>query len=562
MRDLLSTSHRRSTRARGAATALVALLLALPAVSATPTARSQSAADARFFPETGIRIEDPSIWEYFSSRGGLATFGYPISYSFWLLGMKVQVFQRHVIHLRADGSVGVLDLLGEDFLPYVRFDGSVVPAADPAYLREAPPPARTEERLAYLRERVPEIWQEVPIGFLGSYLGAAGSFGAHAEDSGGLNDDEALARAFEVWGYPTSAPGLDENNHDWVYQRFQRGVFRYDLRQGRMDALLAGEYFKALLTGANLPPDLEADARSSRFYRQFQPAAPNGVARPADLPASNLLGAFVGLPPASLAPPALSLTSGPTIAAGLSSCQGDELMTFAPAAPLVGNELLIAVTSAKPHQYVRLTGPTTPRPLREREGQRGRVWEWVVELTFPGRHDYTFYVDSTVPCTANFVVVGPPPGATATPAATSVALLTPTPMPTATPIPTPTVTPLPTVIPTSTPQEVSAARSSISRTPTQQIGNRIASVAITVTLLDGAGQPIAGRLLRISSDRPTADSFSPGTDQWTNSQGQVTYTVSSCASTTVTSTYTVEDRSDGVTLSDRVTVTWTPGVTC
>ena len=36
--------------------------------------------------------------------------------------------------------------------------------------------------------------------------------------------------------------------------------------------------------------------------------------------------------------------------------------------------------------------------MRERPGQLGYVWEWTVALTWPGRHEYTFYVDSTIPC--------------------------------------------------------------------------------------------------------------------------------------------------------------------
>jgi hypothetical protein len=36
--------------------------------------------------------------------------------------------------------------------------------------------------------------------------------------------------------------------------------------------------------------------------------------------------------------------------------------------------------------------------VRERPGQLGYVWEWSVQLTWPGQHAYTFYVDSTIPC--------------------------------------------------------------------------------------------------------------------------------------------------------------------
>ena len=83
---------------------------------------------------------------------------------------------------------------------------------------------------------------------------------------------------------------------------------------------------------------------------------------------------------------------------GSDACYGDELITYSPQAPRIGNELLIAVTSAHPHPYGRLAGTEPTRFIRERPGQRGYVWEWTVQPTYPGQHEYTFYVDSTIPC--------------------------------------------------------------------------------------------------------------------------------------------------------------------
>src|SRR5215212_4232079 len=83
---------------------------------------------------------------------------------------------------------------------------------------------------------------------------------------------------------------------------------------------------------------------------------------------------------------------------GTDPCYGDEVITFAPEAPRVGDELLIAVTSAHPHPYGRLAGTENTRFVRERPGQRGYVWEWTIQLSYPGQQGYTFYVDSTIPC--------------------------------------------------------------------------------------------------------------------------------------------------------------------
>ncbi|MGE3913287.1 MAG: hypothetical protein AB7K36_28280 [Chloroflexota bacterium] len=79
-------------------------------------------------------------------------------------------------------------------------------------------------------------------------------------------------------------------------------------------------------------------------------------------------------------------------------CYGDELITFSPEFPRIGNELVIVVTSARPHPYGRLAGTEPLTFVRERPGQRGFVWEWTVRPSYAGEHEYTFYVDSTVPC--------------------------------------------------------------------------------------------------------------------------------------------------------------------
>jgi hypothetical protein len=40
--------------------------------------------DGRFFAQTGYRIDNDHIWNYFQARGGVDTFGYPVSRTFLL----------------------------------------------------------------------------------------------------------------------------------------------------------------------------------------------------------------------------------------------------------------------------------------------------------------------------------------------------------------------------------------------------------------------------------------------------------------------------------------------
>ncbi len=56
------------------------------------------------------------------------------------------------------------------------------------------------------------------------------------------------------------------------------------------------------------------------------------------------------------------------------------------------------VTSASPHPHGRLLGTERTSLVGERDGRRGKVREWTVAPTYKGKHRYTFYADSTIPC--------------------------------------------------------------------------------------------------------------------------------------------------------------------
>ena len=103
-----------------------------------------------------------------------------------------------------------------------------------------------------------------------------------------------------------------------------------------------------------------------------------------------------------------AIVSSGTAPGSPDSCYGDELITFSPESPRVGDELVIAVTSSHPHPYGRLAGTEPLTFMRERPGQRGLVWEWTMRPSYVGEHEYTFYVDSTVACQrARFRVLPP-----------------------------------------------------------------------------------------------------------------------------------------------------------
>src|SRR5690349_21873485 len=106
------------------------LLMALTASSTATIAQG----DPRFFSQTNFRVDNDAFWDFFQHRGGVRTFGYPVSRTFKLDGFPVQIYQRVVMQLWPDGGVHTLNLLDQGLLPYTRINGSTFPATDPALI--------------------------------------------------------------------------------------------------------------------------------------------------------------------------------------------------------------------------------------------------------------------------------------------------------------------------------------------------------------------------------------------------------------------------------------------
>jgi hypothetical protein len=232
----------------------------------TGTALAQS--DPRSFPDTGYTIADDAIWSFFSQYGGTSTFGDPISSEFVLMGAPVQLFQNGALQLQPDGSVQPMQLTDPGLLPYTSLAGLTVPSASPATAFVAPTPGQSNY-MARLQVFVQAVVTEP---FRSTYNASDGT---------------------AVWGLPTSSPTPDPHNPNFLYQRFQNGILFYDTSAGTTQPLPLGSYFKALLTGQNLPPDLASEATGSAQLGQSAASQPNGLARPAVLTQTDLTDAFV-----------------------------------------------------------------------------------------------------------------------------------------------------------------------------------------------------------------------------------------------------------------------------
>jgi N-acetylmuramoyl-L-alanine amidase len=260
------------------------------------TVAKTSTPDARTFPQTRYRIDLDAFWDYFQKRGGVRAFGYPVSKTFVLSGMKVQIFQRQVLQERSDGGVQLLNLLDDRLMPYTHLNGSVVPAPDPALTAAAPQPDQpdyNDQAIQFVRDNAPDTFDGEPVNFQKTFFSTISPQDAYPGGVPAGGADLLPGFNLELWGLPTSLPAHDPTNANFVYQRFQRGVMHYDKGCGCTQGLLLADYFKALLTNRNLPSDLAGEAKGSALFNQWAPGQANGLARPNDLPGANLKDAFL-----------------------------------------------------------------------------------------------------------------------------------------------------------------------------------------------------------------------------------------------------------------------------
>jgi N-acetylmuramoyl-L-alanine amidase len=269
------------------------VFLLLACCAALPAGATFAQSDVRLFPQTGYRIADDAFWGYFNRRGGVRTFGYPVSNPFTLMGFKVQVYQRAVLQLQPDGAVAMMNILDAGLLPYTTINGSVFPALDPEVIARQPvvgEPDYHQKALQFVRDNAPDSWQGLDVNFFATFNKAVRM--EEAFPTGGGNAGLLLGIDLEVWGLPTSKPVADPTNGNFVYQRFQRGIMHYDAGCKCTQGLLLADYLKSILTLHNLPPDLAAQSQASPLYGQFDPGKPAAVSRPGDLPSSDLTNAF------------------------------------------------------------------------------------------------------------------------------------------------------------------------------------------------------------------------------------------------------------------------------
>jgi hypothetical protein len=190
------------------------------------------------------------------------------------LGCPVQMFQRQIIQVCQGQGAALINMLDPEIFPYTQVNGSTFPAPD-ATLKANTPPVSSATYSA-------DVNSFIQTNVLDSVGGQPVNFFQTFNTLGGLT----------IWGAPISTAQPDPANGNFIYQRFQRGIMHYIAGTGTVSVLLA-DYLKAIMMNQNVPADLLAQARESRFYNQYCPGSTGWLCRPNDLGGTDLTYAFV-----------------------------------------------------------------------------------------------------------------------------------------------------------------------------------------------------------------------------------------------------------------------------
>ncbi len=285
---------------------------------------SAEAQQGECFTQTGFCITAPDFQTYFHLRGGVQTFGYPVSREFMLQGFAVQFFQGQVLQRLPDGTVATLNLLDPGLMPATHINGATFPAADPSLVAATPPvtdPEYASDIVTFTQNNTPNTFAGQPVNFLNTFLDTVTL--PTAFPNGGGDPSIVPLLNLEIWGAVTSPPQADPNNAGFIYQRFQRGIMHYQSDCQCTQRILLADWFKSVITGSVLqsaisptpgsslgptlsgltfgqraavveplfeqrfaqaagpvPADLAADMAGSPFLNQWQPGGVRGLARP------------------------------------------------------------------------------------------------------------------------------------------------------------------------------------------------------------------------------------------------------------------------------------------
>ena len=181
------------------------------------------------FAQTGFRIDRDSFWDYFQPRGGVTTFGYPVSRDFPFMGCTSQFFQRLI--MQQCGTQGV-----EHAEPARRRPAALhphqrqhLPRATRTRRSTPPRPRRPIRTTAtsiqdFVRANTVDTFDGQPVNFQKTF------FSTITPEIGQQQRPEhpGPARPGDLGRADQQAGAYDPTNNNFIYQRFQRGIMHYD----------------------------------------------------------------------------------------------------------------------------------------------------------------------------------------------------------------------------------------------------------------------------------------------------------------------------------------------
>jgi hypothetical protein len=345
-------------------------------------------AQAACFGETGFCIGNSSFNGYYNARGGMNTFGPPISREFTFLGFRVQFFQGHIMQLMPNGSVATMNLLDEGLMPVSHVNTSTFPAPDRTIVGNTPTvnePNYAERIVEYIRRNAPNEFDGRPVRFFDRFMTTVDL--ASAFPAGGGSPSLLPLLNLEIWGSVTSAPMVEPRNASFIYQRFQRSIMHYRDACRCTERILLADWFKTVFTGQGLPGDLAEEMVRSPFYLQWSPGSARWLARPDELPSTDLTNAFVPDLPGYPTPPA---ASGPA--------QPPSLVPQPAPAP-IGAVVKPSIKLTLSEDRVNKGEEFTIRLEAEAEGGVAALWWWATDTDDEELRDtHTFDCNGATPC--------------------------------------------------------------------------------------------------------------------------------------------------------------------
>jgi hypothetical protein len=189
-------------------------------------------------------------------------------------------------------------LLDSSWLRDDVFGDLIVPSSLDELIQTAPDPSGArfgDLSQEFVRQHAVQQFADLQTQFYTSFLSTVQLWDAFYDGAG----DPHLLPGFnlEVWGFPASAPAhrqLEGGRIDdrVALQRFQGGLMQHDGVTRTTNSVALGYYLKAVLTANRSLAVLSAAAESSPLWAQYSTEGIDWVARPDELPASNLALAF------------------------------------------------------------------------------------------------------------------------------------------------------------------------------------------------------------------------------------------------------------------------------